>query len=146
MLDSVWSLVALWLHLKCLIGDFPGHPVVKTPWFPWRNIGVTLVGAVRSTCQETQPECYHHDGIFTMALNADARRQNRHQLMLLLPPEEQEHPGLLCTFVTDDWTLGGSQPSFVPSYLAAFFYPVVLDLEPTSESPTVPATFFFLTE
>lgn len=99
MLDSVWSLVALWLHLKCLIGDFPGRPVVKTPWFPWRNIGVTLVGAVRSTCQETQPECYHHDGIFTMALNADARRQNRHRLMLLLSPEEQEHPGLLCTFV-----------------------------------------------
>ena len=60
---------------------------------------MTLVGAVRSTCQETQPECYHHDGIFTMALNADARRQNRHRLMLLLSPEEQEHPGLLCTFV-----------------------------------------------
>ncbi|XP_045019181.1 uncharacterized protein LOC123465091 isoform X2 [Bubalus bubalis] len=27
-----------------------------------------------------------------MALNADACRQNRHRLLLLLPPEEQEHP------------------------------------------------------
>lgn len=43
----------------------------------------------------------------------------------------------------DDWTLGGSQPSFVPSYLAEFFYPVVLDLEPTSESPRVPPPPFF---
>ena len=46
-----------------------------------------------------------------MALNADACRQNRHRLLLLLPPEEQEHPGLLCKFVVTAGSVSALSPT-----------------------------------